>query len=113
MAWRSAEEMTALERFLMDAAGEDTQLCDLLLPVKSWRPNGECEITPAQDPTESSAVLAKWFDDGLVTVYRFFPEVEDLPGDQARALLADPASWTPECGCALLLTKMGTAARPW
>jgi hypothetical protein len=113
VAWQSIEDMTPLERFLIDAAGEDTQLCDLPLPVKSWQSNGEWAVTPAPDPVESSAVLTDWFDRGLVRVYRFHPEIPDLPAEEARAILADPLSWTPECACALVLTKSGLEARPW
>ena len=60
-----------------------------------------------------SWVLLRWFDAGLLGLYRRRPddeEPQDLPADEARAALAAVEAWAPSTALFLCPTEAGEAA---
>ncbi len=86
--------MTPVELKMYWAVREEASLLELAVEERMLVRDG-VDVISAEDPHECSRVLLEWCDQGLVTLMRADDEVElDVP--LARALLAEPASWTDD-----------------
>ena len=83
--------------------------CERSVPRQGGRPSSSEELPwpevddpgsprevcwPAEDPHECAAIHLDWFDAGLIAVMSTRGQ-EHLAASDARALLADPAAWSP------------------
>lgn len=104
MGWKAYDAMSRIEKKMYWAVREEAMLHELPWPEIDG-PGGPGEVRwPAEVPEACAAILLKWFDDGLIAVMTSRDQ-DDLAASDARALLADPTSWSAEHS--LVLTPLG------
>jgi hypothetical protein len=105
MSWgKTWNEMTLTEQRLLVAAEEGTELGNITLRETDHLPTGVIREYPAMDPTECSQILLRWFESGLIDVYRVIfepPWSDDISPEKARQVLGDPSSWSFNLGVSL------------
>jgi len=101
------DQMSRLEQKMFWAVRESTMLRELAMPEVDSPGSVNEVVWPAEKPEECARVLLEWFDAGLVHVMTTVTQL-DLPHDQARAALANYATWSTQYS--LVITDAGESA---